>query len=115
MSTKFTLSIDLFTEDVRDAVDVAQALRGVADRLAKFTSSPWSPYALSGTIYARGLIKRKIGTWSVNDPEAEAGLNLTVTAENDPDSRVHCARCGEHVREPVLDICAACASAGVRR
>ena len=57
--TKFNLSIDLFTRDVRDSSDVAQALRDVADRLAKFTSQPWSPYALTGTIYAKGT-KRAI-------------------------------------------------------
>ena len=28
MNTKFNLSIDLFTKNVRDAIDVAQALRG---------------------------------------------------------------------------------------
>jgi len=105
--TKFNLSIDLFTQDVQDAVDVAKALRGVADRLVKFTSQPWSPYALSGTIYsAEG--KRPIGTWSV-DPEATVGL--TITAENDPDSRVHCSRCGAHIHAPkdAQDLCAACA------
>jgi hypothetical protein len=105
--TKFNLSIDLFTQDVRDAVDVAQALRRVADRLVKFTSQPWSPYALSGTIHsAEG--RRPIGTWSV-DPEATVGL--AVTAENDPDSRVHCPRCGEHIRDPKVpqELCATCA------
>lgn len=103
--TKFNLSIDLFTQDVRDAVDVAKALRGVADRLVKFTSQPWSPYALSGKIYSEG--KRYIGTWSV-DPEAT--VVLTITAENDPDSRVHCERCGEHISAPKAsqDLCAAC-------
>ena len=94
--TKFNLSIDLFNPDVRDATDVAHALRGVADRLSRFTSQPWSPYALHGEIYARES-KRCIGTWSV-DPEA--ALGLTITAENDPDSRVHCERCGQHVPQP---------------
>lgn len=75
MTTKFNLSIELFTQDVQDAVDVAQALRSVADRLVKFTSLPWSPYALSGTIYARDGSKRPIGTWSV-DLEAEAPKTL---------------------------------------
>ncbi len=108
--TKFNLSIDLFTPDVRDAADVAQALRGVADRLAKFTSTTWSPYALSGTIYSKD--KRPIGAWSV---ETEGTFDLKITTENDPDSRVHCARCGEHVREPVADrvLCAVCASEAV--
>ena len=82
--TKFNLSIDLFTADVQDAVDVAQALRGVADRLAKFMSQPWSPYALQGTIFSKEG-KRSIGTWSV-DPEATIGL--TITESSDPDSRV---------------------------
>jgi hypothetical protein len=78
MTTKFNLSIDLFTKDVQDAVDVAQALRDVADRLLKYTSLPWSPYALTGTIYAKdSKPKRPIGTWSV-DSEAEAGLKITV-------------------------------------
>lgn len=93
--TKFNLSIDVFTQDVRDASDVAQALRGVADRLRKFTSQPWSPYALEGKIYAGGSSKRQIGTWSL---EPEADLGLTITAENDPDSREHCTSCGEHLR-----------------
>jgi hypothetical protein len=39
VSIKFNLSINLFTQDVRDAADVAIALRNVADRLGKFTSS----------------------------------------------------------------------------
>jgi hypothetical protein len=104
--TKFNLSIDLFTQDVRDAVDVAKALRSVADRLVKYTSTPWSPYALSGTIYSEEG-KRPIGTWSV-DPEAAVGL--TITAENDPDSRVHCSRCGAYIRNPmaVHEICDVC-------
>ncbi len=98
-NTKFNLSIDLFTRDVRDAGDVAAALRGVAARLDKFASSTWSPYALTGTIYASDGSKRPIGTWSV-DSEAEVGLKLTITAENDPDSRVHCATCGNHIPNP---------------
>lgn len=77
--TKFKLSIDLFTPDVQDALDVAQALRGVADRLAKFVSQPWSPYALSGKIHsAQG--KHCIGTWSV---EPENLVDLTITAEKE--------------------------------
>ena len=105
-ATKFNLSIDLFTSDVRDAVDVAQALRRVADKLVRFTSQPWSPYALSGTIYSE-VGKRPIGTWSV-DPEAAKGL--TITAENDPDSRVHCERCGAHCPAPAAPraLCAKC-------
>jgi hypothetical protein len=75
MSTTFKLSIDLFTQDVRDASDVAQALRGVADRLAKFTSQPWSPYALSGKIFNEG--KNIIGTWSVDFGELQS---TTVSA-----------------------------------
>jgi hypothetical protein len=105
--TKFNLSIDLFTQDVRDTVDVAKALRSVADRLVKFTSLPWSPYALSGKIYSEEG-KRCIGEWRV-DPEAAAGL--TITAENDPDSRAHCSRCGQYIRAPkaAQDLCDACA------
>lgn len=80
MITKFNLSIELFTKDVQDAVDVAQALRSVADRLVKFTSTGWSPYALSGTIYASDGSKRTIGTWSV-DPEGADDLTLAITAE----------------------------------
>lgn len=103
--TKFNLSIDVFTEHVHDAADVAAALRSVADRLTKFTSQPWSPYALSGTIYTRyGNVKHPIGTWSV---EPEATIGLTITAENDPDSRVHCAGCGEHLRHRER-VCPAC-------
>jgi hypothetical protein len=78
--TKFNLSINLFTEDVKDTTDVAKALRGVADKLAKFTSQPWSPYALSGTIYGDG--KRVIGTWSV-DPEAVDDLQSTTASAID--------------------------------
>lgn len=66
---KFTRTIDLFTDDVQDTVDVAKALRGVADRLVKFTSLPWSTYALSGKIYADGK-KKVVGTWSV-EPEQQ--------------------------------------------
>jgi hypothetical protein len=108
--TKFNLSIGLFTQDVRDAVDVAQVLRGVADRLAKFTTQPWSTYALEGKIYSREG-KRIIGTWSV-DPETTAGL--TITAQSDPDSRVHCSRCGQHIRTPeaTQDTCDTCAPEG---
>ncbi len=104
--TRFNLSVDVFTRDVRDAVDVAQALRGVADRLAKFPSQPWSPYALEGKIYAEES-KRQIGAWRL---EPEADLGLTITAANDPDSRAHCPRCGEHVRHPRFadDVCAEC-------
>lgn len=105
--TKFNLSIDLFTQDVHDTVDVAQALRGVADRLVKFTSLPWSPYALDGKIYSSREGKRCIGTWSV-EPENTAGL--TITAANDPDSRVHCSRCGEHIREGLTSLCSKCAA-----
>ena len=95
--TKFNLSIDLFTHDVRDAVDVAKALRNVADRLVKFTSQPWSPYALTGKIYSEEG-KRCIGSWNV---DAEGSNDLTmITAANDPDSRVHCSRCGEYIRTP---------------
>ena len=83
MTTKFNLSIELFTQDVQDAVDVAQALRSVADRLVKFTSLPWSPYALSGTIYASDGSKRPIGTWSV---DTEAASGLTITAEDDSEA-----------------------------
>lgn len=72
--TKFNLSINLFTH-VHDTVDVAKALRRVADRLV--TSLPWSPYALSGKIYSEQG-KRCIGEWRV-DPEAAAGL--TIAAE----------------------------------
>ena len=79
--TTFNLSIDLFTQDVQDAVDVAKALRSVADRLCKFTSQPWSPYALSGKIYSEEG-KRCIGSWNV-DPE---GTN-DLTIANDPDSK----------------------------
>lgn len=104
--TKFNLSIDLFTQDVSDTVDVAKALRRVADRLVKYTSLPWSPYALNGKIYSEEG-KRCIGTWSV---EPENTVGLTITAENDPDSRVHCERCGEHVPNPmaVHEICDVC-------
>ena len=77
MSTKFNLSIDLFTPDVRDAADVSRVLRDVAAQLGKFVSTTWSPYALSGTIYAEGT-KRPIGTWSV-DSATEADLKIAVT------------------------------------
>lgn len=75
---KFTLSIDLFTSDVTDAVDVAKALRAVADRLVKFTSLPWSPYALDGKIYAPDESKKIVGEWSV---EPEETISLEVSPE----------------------------------
>lgn len=78
---KFTLSIDLFTPDVADAVDVAKALRTVADRLAKFASLPWSPYALDGKIYAPGGSKKVIGSWAV---EPEHTIDLKITEGGSP-------------------------------
>lgn len=81
MSTKFKLSIDLFTPDVQDSVDVAQLLRGVADRLAKFASLPWSPYALSGEIRSRVDRRRVVGTWSV-EPEVEISLPVYEEASS---------------------------------
>lgn len=109
--TKFNLSIDLFTQDVRDAADVAKALRSVADRLVKYTSQPWSPYALTGKIYNEES-KRSIGSWTV---DAEGTNDLTmITAANDPDSRVHCSRCGEYIRTPkgTQDLCGGCTPKG---
>ena len=104
---KFNLSIDIFTESVRDAADVAQALRRVAHDLAKM-SPPWRPLGLSGRIYDERS-DRCIGTWSV-DTEESVGAPM-VAAENDPVSRVHCLRCGEHVRIPQShNLCPACAS-----
>lgn len=94
--TTFQLTIDVFTKDVRDAGAVAQALRAVADRIGQFTSQPWSPYALEGKICAPET-KRQIGAWRL---EPEVDLGLTITAENDPDSRIHCSRCGEYIRKP---------------
>ena len=101
MTTKFNLSIELFTRDVQATVDVAQALRGVADRLVKYTSQSWSPYALTGTIYASDDSKRPIGTWSV-DSEATRGL----TVQDSTASRRGCAACG---KERDARVCPACA------
>ena len=109
--TKFNLSIDLFTQDVRDAADVAKALRSVADRLVKYTSQPWSPYALTGKIYSEKS-KCSIGSWTV---DAEGTNDLTmITDANDPDSRVHCSRCGEYIRTPksARDLCNGCTPKG---
>jgi hypothetical protein len=60
---KFQLHIDLGNAAMQDNHDVAKALRDVADRLSKFTSSGWSPYALEGKIKdANGNI---VGSWEV--------------------------------------------------
>lgn len=101
--TKFHLSIDLFTPDVRDSADVAQALGDVAEHLTKFTTLPWSPYALSGTIYAKNSKdpKRAIGSWRV-DPGTS----------DDPTSPPRCARCG-HVDSRAQVLCTVCASEAV--
>ena len=54
-----------------------------------------------------------LSRWSRGDGSAFKD-GLTITAENDPDSRVHCSRCGEHIRAPKAkqDLCAACTAKG---
>jgi hypothetical protein len=47
---KFQLTIELGNAAMQDNHDVAKALRGVADRLSKFVSTGWNPYAQDGTI-----------------------------------------------------------------
>jgi len=72
---KFDLTIDL--DGGLDQDDVAKALRDVADRLSRFASRPWSPYALSGTVYARGLTSGKkeiVGSWEVKLPELRLAI-----------------------------------------
>jgi serine/threonine protein kinase len=42
--------------------------------------------------------------------EHSDAAGLTITAANDPDSRVHCSRCGEHIREGLTSLCSKCAA-----
>lgn len=61
---KFQLTIDLGgTTAMQDSHDVAKALRGVADRLSKFVSTGWSPYALDGKILDEA--GNAVGHWEV--------------------------------------------------
>jgi hypothetical protein len=60
---KFQLHIDLGNTAMQDNHDVAKALRDVADRLNRFTSSGWSPYALTGTI--KDANGNAVGGWEV--------------------------------------------------
>lgn len=112
---KFNLSIDLqhAGRPLVDSADVAQALRDVADRLSRYASLPWSPYALSGKVYLQGQsgarARRVVGTWDVD--LGGPAIELTITAENDPDSRQHCPGCGEHLPHPRAgeELCPLCA------
>lgn len=65
---KFLLTIDLGNAVMQDNHDVAKALRGVADRLSKFTSSGWSPYAIDGKIIDDN--GNTVGGWEVK-PDVE--------------------------------------------
>lgn len=60
---KFQLAIELGNAAMQDSHDVAKALRGVADRLSKFISTDWSPYALDGTI--KDDNGNTVGRWEV--------------------------------------------------
>jgi len=65
---KFQLNIDLGNDAMQDHHDVAKALRTVADRLSKFTSTGWSPYALDGKI--KDDNGNTVGSWEVK-PDVE--------------------------------------------
>jgi hypothetical protein len=65
---KFQLTINLGNAAMQDNHDVAKALRAVADRLSKFTSTGWSPYALDGKI--KDDNGNTVGSWEVK-PEVE--------------------------------------------
>ena len=60
---KFTLTIDLGNEAMQDQHDVAKALRGVADRLSKLTSTCFGPYGLEGKIMDTN--GNGVGGWEV--------------------------------------------------
>lgn len=65
---KFQLHIDLGNAAMQDNHDVAKALRSVAERLSKFISTGWSPYALDGTI--KDDNGNTVGSWEVK-PDVE--------------------------------------------
>jgi hypothetical protein len=60
---KFKLEIALDSASMQDQHDVATLLRSVAQRLNRFVSSNWGPYASSGKIYDDD--GNKVGTWEV--------------------------------------------------
>lgn len=60
---KFKLEVSLDTASMQDQHDVAEALRAVSQRLNRYISSNWGPYALSGDIYNRD--GHKVGAWEV--------------------------------------------------
>lgn len=65
---KFLLTIDLGNTTMQDNHDVAKALRAVADRLSKFVSTGWSPYAFDGKIMDDS--GNAVGGWEVK-PDVE--------------------------------------------
>lgn len=60
---KFKLEIALESASMRDQHDVAATLRSVAQRLDRFVSSNWGPYALNGDVHDGN--GNKVGTWEV--------------------------------------------------
>lgn len=60
---KFKLEIELENDTMQDQHDVAKALRSVADRLGKLTSTRFGPYGLSGGIMDDN--GNTVGRWEV--------------------------------------------------
>lgn len=60
---KFIIEIELENDAMQDQHDVAEALRRTADRLNKYVSSSWGPYALEGKILDRN--GNSVGKWEV--------------------------------------------------
>lgn len=59
----FVLTIKLEDEAMQDQHDVSKALRGVADRLGKLTSTRFGPYGLEGKIMDTN--GNNVGRWEV--------------------------------------------------
>lgn len=73
---RFVLEIRLDDTTMRDQHDVAATLRDVAQRLNRFMSTDWGPYALKGKIHDRG--GRLVGEWEVKGP-CEDQLNVEAS------------------------------------
>jgi hypothetical protein len=91
---KFQLTIELGNAAMQDHHDVAKALRGVADRLSKFVSSGWNPYALSDKI--KDDNGNTVGGWEVKgdfewnpvvEQERPSAIKPYAKLERKPDGR----------------------------